>query len=269
METMLEATDRLRASGFTTGLSALPSGRVRCGACGRVVDAALVTVLHTVRFEGDSNPDDEEILVAGSMPCGHRGLFSAAYGPSLDAEAGDVLRVLGSRSARPAEAQDQGGDPPCWAHLDSDATEELSDSDLGALVRSMADAVVVADRDGTVVFWNEAATRIFGWTADQMRGRPLDAIVPDRLRARHRAGYHRTVATGHTDYGGRLLQVPATHRDGRTISIAFTVSLLRRGGDDRVTGIVAVIRDETERWQERQHLLRQLADLPPDSNDPP
>jgi PAS domain S-box-containing protein len=225
----------------------------------------LVTVLHTVRFEGDSNPDDEEILVAGLAPCGHGGLFSAAYGSSLGSDAGEVLRVLGSRSTDSDEA-DRGGDPPCWAHRD---TGELPDGDLATLVRSMADAVVIADRDGTVVFWNDAATRIFGWTADEMRGAALDAIVPAGLRARHQAGYHRTMATGHTDYGSRLLQVPAMHRDGRTISIAFTVSILHGGGDERVTGVAAVIRDETERWHERQHLLRVLADLQPESTDPP
>lgn len=65
------------------------------------------------------------------------------------------------------------------------------------------------------------------------------------------------MATGRTDYGGRLLEVPALHRDGHTISIAFTVSLLRPSPEDAVTAIAAVIRHDTERWQERQRLLHE------------
>jgi PAS domain-containing protein len=60
---------------------------------------------------------------------------------------------------------------------------------LGDLVRGLADAVIVADVDGEIVFWNEAATRLFGWTSREAIGETLDLIIPERLRARHWAGY--------------------------------------------------------------------------------
>jgi hypothetical protein len=69
------------------------------------------------------------------------------------------------------------------------------------------------------------------------------------------------MATGHTNYGDRLLEVPALHRDRRRLSIAFTVSLLRRPGFSAPIGIAAVIRDDTERWQERRRLRDQVAQL--------
>ena len=78
-------------------------------------------------------------------------------------------------------------------------------------------------------------------------GRSLDLIIPERLRARHWDGYRRVMQTGRTEYGTRLLEVPAVHRDGRTISIAFTVTLLKRPGEQRPYDIVAVIRDDTAR----------------------
>jgi PAS domain S-box-containing protein len=155
---------------------------------------------------------------------------------------------------------DVGGDPPCWAHLFEDAESLTSDFGLAELVRDLADAVIIADPNGTIVFWNHAAELLFGWSAPEATGRSLDLIVPDRLRDRHWTGYQRVMATGQTDYGGRLLEVPALHRDGRSLSIAFTVTLLHRP-DGTIRGIGALVRDETERWQERRALRDELARL--------
>lgn len=97
METMLDAVERLHARGYLLDLAAVPGARLRCGACGGTTDAADVTVEETVRFEGDSNPDDEAILLAIATPCGHRGLFSAAFGPDTPAEESQVLQALALR----------------------------------------------------------------------------------------------------------------------------------------------------------------------------
>jgi PAS domain S-box-containing protein len=135
----------------------------------------------------------------------------------------------------------------------------VDDAALASLVRGLADAVVIADVEGTITFWNAAATRLFGWTWDEALGRSLDLIIPERLRARHWAGYRQTMSTGRTAYGDRLLEVPALHRDGRSLSIAFTVTLLGAAGDGKPEAIAAVLRDDTERWQERRRLRAELA----------
>ena len=94
---MLEAEARLLAAGYRLEFSAMPGGRLRCGGCGDVVDASNLTVDETVRFEGDSNPDDEAILVALTMQCGQQGLYSAAFGPSTPPDDVDVLHALVAR----------------------------------------------------------------------------------------------------------------------------------------------------------------------------
>jgi PAS domain S-box-containing protein len=158
------------------------------------------------------------------------------------------------------DRHDEGGEAPCFAHL-LDDPQQVTDAELGGLVRALADAVIIADADGTITFWNDAATRLFGFMTDEAVGRSLDLIIPERLRERHWAGYRQTMATGHTSYGDRLLEVPALHRDGRTLSIAFTVTLVRLDRDKRPQAIAAVLRDETQRWQERKRLKDELADL--------
>ncbi|NLD78488.1 MAG: PAS domain S-box protein [Acidimicrobiales bacterium] len=141
------------------------------------------------------------------------------------------------------------------------APDEVDDSFLAGLVHELADAVVVADPSGTITYWNAAAHRLFGWSREEAVGQPLDLIIPERLRARHGAGYARTMETGETSYGDRLLEVPALRSDGRPLSIAFTVTLIRRPGEKQPMAIAAVIRDDTERWQERRDLRRRLAEL--------
>jgi len=134
-----------------------------------------------------------------------------------------------------------------------------TDGVLAQLLRDLADAVIVCDRDGTIVFWNDAATTLFGWTASEAVGRTLELIVPERLWQRHSSGYARVMESGHTEYGGRLLEVPAMHRDGRTFSIAFTVSLLHADGGPLPSGIAAVLRDDTAGFEARRALRKAQA----------
>lgn len=131
---------------------------------------------------------------------------------------------------------------------------------LGQIADTVPDAVIVADRDGTVEYWNAGAERVFGYKADEAVGSTLDLIIPDRLQERHWTGFRHAVETGASTYGpGDILAVPARTADGRRISIEFTVALLR--DDARVTHVAAVIRDVTDRREEEKQLRRRLAEL--------
>ncbi len=132
--------------------------------------------------------------------------------------------------------------------------------DFKQLVAAVGDAIVVSDASGTITLWNPAAERMFGFTQSEAIGQSLDLIIPQRLRGRHWDGYHKTMASGQTRYGNDVLRVPAAHKDGRALSIAFTVALLH-SPQQAVTGIVAVIRDETSRFSEERNLRKRLAEL--------
>lgn len=154
----------------------------------------------------------------------------------------------------PAEQPpDEGGEAPCFAAL-TDRTLDAGDGLLAWLVRNLADAVVVADADGVIALWNAAAERLLGWPAEEAVGQTLDLIVPERFRRRHWSGYSTTMRTGQTGYADRLLTVPALRRDGSTVSIAFTVTLLPGDADVGPRGVAAVIRDDTERWEQQRRI---------------
>lgn len=136
----------------------------------------------------------------------------------------------------------------------------MAEVDFEQLVRSMGDAVVVTDGKGDIVLWNAAATRIFGFSEAEALGRSLDIIIPERQRGRHWDGYEKTMSSGQTRYGTTLLRVPALHKDGHTLSIAFTVALLK-GEQGQVEGVGAIIRDETSRFQDERALRKRITEL--------
>ncbi|MEX0806308.1 MAG: PAS domain S-box protein [Candidatus Binatia bacterium] len=132
--------------------------------------------------------------------------------------------------------------------------------DLETLVQAAGDAIIAADPNGKVVLWNPAAERIFGFGADEAMGQSLDFIIPEKFRERHWQGYRHVMSTGQTKYGTEVLRVPACHKDGRALSIAFTVALLP-SQDGKVGAIAAIVRDETSRWNEERAMRQRLREL--------
>ena len=131
--------------------------------------------------------------------------------------------------------------------------------DYQQVVEALGDAVVICDRDGVIRFWNVAAEHLFGFTRTDALGKSLDLIIPERLRQRHWAGFDKAMANGETSPGRDLLRVPAVHKDGRALSIAFTVGLLF-GPEGKVTGIAAVLRDDSDHFAKERESRRLFAD---------
>ena len=132
--------------------------------------------------------------------------------------------------------------------------------DLYELLECVGDAIIVSDANEKIVLWNPAATRIFGYSEVEALGQTLDLIVPERQRQRHNEGYSKSMETGITRYGTALLKVPAKHKDGSMLSIAFTVGMLFNE-NHKANGVVAIIRDETARFAEERALKKRLSDL--------
>lgn len=119
------------------------------------------------------------------------------------------------------------------------------------------DAILFADREGNIRVWNSGAETIFGYTSEEAIGKSLDIIVPEKLRERHWEGYYKVMETGETRYGSELLKVPAAHKDGKRISVEFTIILVR-DHQNEVIGSAAIIRDVTESWQHEKELKGRL-----------
>jgi len=125
------------------------------------------------------------------------------------------------------------------------------------IVQENSDAILFADRGGTIRLWNKGAEAMFGYTAAEAEGKSLDLIIPENLRGRHWEGYHKVMASGETRYGTELLSAPGIRKDGMRLSLEFSMVIVR-DEDGSVLGTGAIIRDITARWQKEKALKERL-----------
>ncbi|ACA20467.1 diguanylate cyclase/phosphodiesterase with PAS/PAC and GAF sensor(s) [Methylobacterium sp. 4-46] len=104
-------------------------------------------------------------------------------------------------------------------------------------------ALLSVDPDGRIGFANQASERLFGYGPGDLVGLPVEVIVPQRARARHREGMARVLGEGGTRLAGRTVQFTGLRRDGSEVAVELTLSVWT-GAEGMCMG--AVIRDVAE-----------------------
>lgn len=140
--------------------------------------------------------------------------------------------------------------------LKKQTEDELRESqkNIQAILQNAPDAVVVIDSTGIVTRWNHEAALLFGWSADEARGRLLnELIVPPELRSSHAAGLQRLLDTGMATILGKTIDTSAIRKDGSLLDISLRISPLDLAGRKFFIGF---IRDITERKIMEEKLLR-------------
>lgn len=112
------------------------------------------------------------------------------------------------------------------------------------VVESAAEAIFTIDRESTIIFANSAAEKIFGYRPEELVGRPLTILMPERLRAVHRTGLQRYLQTGQKHIPWEGVELPGLHKSGREITLEVSFGEHNSGSQHQFTG---VIRDITER----------------------
>jgi PAS domain S-box-containing protein len=123
------------------------------------------------------------------------------------------------------------------------------------LLANVQDAVIVTDLDGVTTYWNEGATRLFGWTAEEMMGRPLTDRVPEEARAKM-AEATRAIRDG-ADFSGEWADY---RKDGTRVWIDVRVARITDPAGKPV-GIMGISRDISDRKRaeaERDRLVARL-----------
>ena len=110
-----------------------------------------------------------------------------------------------------------------------------------AILAQLPDAVIYSDPAGKVVIWNAAATRLFGFTAEEVLGQSLDVIIPERFRRAHWDGFNHAVRTGKVRHAGEVRLTRSLHKDGRKLYITTVFGLIH-APDGSVEGVVATAR---------------------------
>lgn len=125
---------------------------------------------------------------------------------------------------------------------------------------STLDAVIYADRSGTIRLWNDAAETLFGHTADHAIGQSLDLIIPEKHRGAHWTGWDRVMDSGRTRYGHDPLAAPGVKANGERVSLEFSIVMLK-DEDGQIEGIAAILRDVGKRWEREKALRAKVREL--------
>src|SRR5437867_4913332 len=115
---------------------------------------------------------------------------------------------------------------------------------LETFMALMPDAALVVDPTGTIVSVNELALALFGYQANEIEGQPIEVLVPERFRHRHREDRARYFASPQVRPMGAGLELTGRRRDGREFAVDISLAPLSGVGGQLT---VAAIRDASER----------------------
>ncbi|TAN39033.1 MAG: PAS domain S-box protein [Nitrospirae bacterium] len=136
------------------------------------------------------------------------------------------------------------------------AEEVLRESEekFKGLAASAQDAIVMMDGRGNISYWNESASRIFGYSSEEALGRQLHNILsPRRYNDEYLKGYAHFRETGDGPFIDRILELSAMRKDGTEFPVEFSVSKLMIRGEWHA---ISILRDISDR-KKTENLMRQ------------
>ena len=128
------------------------------------------------------------------------------------------------------------------------------------LIEQSPDAMIYSDIQGRVRVWNAAASKMFGFSAEQAIGQSLDIIIPEKLRKAHWRGFDAAIAAGVTKHSGKPMPTKALRADGSDFYTEMGFALIFNNQGE-VVGTVAQARDITERFEKGRAERQRLQEL--------
>lgn len=131
---------------------------------------------------------------------------------------------------------------------------EKSEASIRIILDNAFDAIITMDAEGVIKNWNQRASSIFGWDANEAIGKKLvDLIIPDQYRSSHKSGLARFLATGESEILNQQIEISGLHRNGLSFPVEISISETKIENSYIFTGI---IRDITRRKQAEQDLIQ-------------
>ncbi|HEY7737635.1 MAG TPA: EAL domain-containing protein [Candidatus Limnocylindria bacterium] len=147
---------------------------------------------------------------------------------------------------------------------DAEHALRQSEEQTRRIIDTASYAYIGMSREGTVTDWNQAAEQTFGWSREEILGKPLaDRIVPLAQRDAHRQGIARFLETGEGPVLGTRLEINALHRDGREFPVELTIWAVGSGDSVSFSALVhdITLRKELERQLQHQAFHDSLTGL--------
>jgi PAS domain S-box-containing protein len=120
-----------------------------------------------------------------------------------------------------------------------------SEERTGLIIDTALDAVITINASGEIISWNAQAKTIFGWSPDEVVGRPLsELIIPKQYREAHKRGMQHFLSTGKDRVLNKRIEITALRRDGKEFPVELSIAPLPHEG---TWNFSAFVRDITER----------------------
>jgi len=139
-------------------------------------------------------------------------------------------------------------------------TEELRESreQFLAVADTANDAIVSADEQGRIIYFNRGAERMFGYANEEAAGRPLTTLMPERFHEAHRTGFGRFLSTGRSLILGKTLELTAVNRAGHEFPVELSIASWTTAKGRFFT---AILRDITARKAAEEALRKTNEEL--------
>lgn len=115
------------------------------------------------------------------------------------------------------------------------------------MIEQMADALIYADIEGNIQYWNTASCELFGFSKAEAICQSLDIIIPERIRGAHWQGFHESVKSGMLKLSGKPTLTRALHKDeNKRLYVEMSFALVKND-EGTVLGSIAIARDVTDK----------------------
>jgi len=142
--------------------------------------------------------------------------------------------------------------------------DELRESQdlLRTVMNSAQDAMIAINEQALITTFNAAAEKMFGRSEEEVLGRPLDQLMPEEFRQRHREYVTSYFATGKPDSAiGKVVELPGLRRDGTVFPMEISLAPGVFGGKKFVISIARDITQRKRAEEEREKLLEAQTEL--------
>ncbi|TAL08574.1 MAG: PAS domain S-box protein [Nitrospirae bacterium] len=163
------------------------------------------------------------------------------------------MRSMREGWAMNAQPKSNGSNGRCTCQRGAEEALCESEERFRSVVESAIDAIVLADQEGNVISWNRAAHRLFGYTAEEVAGKPLTILMPARYREAHQRGVERMRANGGSRVIGKTLELHGLKKDETEFPLELSLGTWKTKDGTFYSGI---IRDITERKQLQDRLIQ-------------
>jgi len=198
------------------------------------------------------------------MPEGHVNLNNVLFAPL--AISGKVIGLLGlankprgftENDARMASAL---GELAAVALHNSRTLESLETSEkhFRSVVQTANDAIISIDKQGNIIFWNNSAENVFGYSTNEVTGKPVTFIIPERFRQIHQKAIHQVVSTDKSNLIGKTIEMTGLKKDCNEFPLELSLATWGAGEEIFFTGI---LRDITERKRMEEELRKSRDEL--------